>query len=152
VPGARVVVVGAGFIGGEVASSARARGAEVTLVEALPLPLVGAVGALVAERLACLHKQYGVAMRTRTQVRGFLGRDRVESVSLNTGEVLPADLVIVGIGVEPATSWLRGSGVAVSDGVACSPYLESTVPGAGRPDWSTGPPRGSRRPWPPATR
>lgn len=129
VPGARVVVVGAGFIGGEVASSARERGAEVTMVEMLPLPLVGAVGNLVAERLAMLHRQYDVELLTRTRVREIIGRSRVEKVHLNDGTTIPADLVIVGIGVEPATAWLRGSGVAVSDGVACSPYLESTVPG-----------------------
>ncbi len=128
-PGANVVVVGAGFIGGEVASSARARGAEVTLVEALPLPLVHAVGPLVAERLAYMHRQYGVDLLTRTRVRELIGERRVEKVRLNDGRVVPADLVIVGIGVEPATGWLKGSGVGVSDGVACSPYLESTVPG-----------------------
>ncbi|MFE7226899.1 NAD(P)/FAD-dependent oxidoreductase [Nocardioides sp. NPDC057577] len=128
-PGARVVVVGAGFIGGEVASSARARGAEVTLVEARELPLVDAVGSLVAERLAYLHRQYDVDLLTHTKVRQIRGHGRAEKVSLSDGTTVPADLVIVGIGVEPATGWLRGSGVAISDGVACSPYLESTVPG-----------------------
>lgn len=129
-PGLRVVVVGAGFIGGEVASSARAKGAEVTLVEAAPLPLVGAVGPLVAERLAYLHRQYDVELLIRTKVRAIVGSNgRVEKVRLNDGMVLAADLVVIGIGVDPATDWLRGSGVAVGDGVACSPYLESTVPG-----------------------
>jgi NADPH-dependent 2,4-dienoyl-CoA reductase/sulfur reductase-like enzyme len=127
--GARVAVIGAGFIGGEVASSARARGAEVTMVEAMPLPLVGAVGSLVAERLAVLHRQYGVDLRTDTKVREIAGSRRVEKLVLDDGTTLPVDLVVVGIGVEPATGWLRGSGIAVSDGVACSPYLESTVPG-----------------------
>ncbi|WP_020661476.1 NAD(P)/FAD-dependent oxidoreductase [Amycolatopsis benzoatilytica] len=128
-PGARVVVVGAGFVGCEIASSARARGADVTVVEALPLPLANAVGPLVAERLAYLHRQYGVDLRTRTKVREITGNGAVEKVRLNDGSVVPADLVVVGIGVDPTTGWLRGSGVAVSDGVACSPYLESTVPG-----------------------
>jgi len=128
-PGARVVVVGAGFIGGEVASSARARGADVTLVEALPLPLVKAVGSLVAERLAYLHRQYGVDLLTECKVREITGTKRVEKVRLADGTSLPADLVVVGVGVEPVTGWLRGSGVAISDGVACSPYLESTAPG-----------------------
>lgn len=128
-PGARIAVIGAGFIGGEVASSARARGADVTMIEALPLPLVGAVGPLVAERLAFLHRQYGVDLRLGVKVREMRGVDRVESLVLDDGGVLNVDLVVVGVGVEPATGWLRGSGVAVSDGVACSPYLESTVPG-----------------------
>jgi NADPH-dependent 2,4-dienoyl-CoA reductase/sulfur reductase-like enzyme len=129
VPGAKVVVVGAGFIGGEVASSARARGADVTMVEERPLPLAHAVGPLVAERLAILHQQYGVNLRTRVRVRSVEGPGRVERVLLTDGSAIDADLVVVGIGVTPATRWLRGSGVAVSDGVACSPYLESTVPG-----------------------
>ncbi|CAM3416387.1 FAD-dependent oxidoreductase [Nocardioides dubius] len=128
-PGAQVVVIGAGFIGGEVASSARARGASVTMVEVQELPLVNAVGSLVAERLALLHRQYDVDLRTRTRVRELVGEKRVEKVVLNDGTRVAADLVVVGIGVEPNTGWLRGSGVAVSDGVACSPYLESTVPG-----------------------
>jgi len=127
--GARVVVVGAGFIGGEVASSARARGADVTMVEAMPLPLVHAVGPLVAERLAYLHRQYGVDLRTGLKVREIVGSGNVEKVVLGDGTTISADLVVVGIGVEPATAWLRGSGIGVSDGVACSPYLESTVPG-----------------------
>lgn len=129
-PGLRVVVVGAGFIGGEIAASARARGAEVTLVEVAPLPLVGAVGSLVAERLAYLHRQYDVDLLVRIKVRAITGSNgHVEKVRLNDGTSLAADLVIIGIGVDPATDWLRGSGVAVGDGVACSPYLESTVPG-----------------------
>lgn len=128
-PGARVVVIGAGFIGGEIASAARTAGAEVTMVELRPLPLVGAVGSLVAERLAYLHRQYGVTMLARRRVREFIGTRRVEKVRLDDGTVVPADVVVIGIGVDPDTGWLRGSGVAVSDGVACSPYLESTVPG-----------------------
>lgn len=128
-PGAKVVIVGAGFIGGEVASSARTRGAEVTMIEEQTLPLAHAVGQLVAERLAFLHRQYGVDLRTGVRLREMLGPGRVQRVQLTDGQVLDADLVVVGIGVTPATRWLKGSGVAVSDGVACSPYLESTVPG-----------------------
>lgn len=128
VAGAKVVIVGAGFIGGEVASSARHRGADVTLVELLPLPLEHAVGSLVAERLAFLHRQYDVDLRTRVRVTAIEGGGHVEKLRLSDGTVLEADVVVVGIGVDPATGWLRGSGVAVSDGVTCSPYLESTVP------------------------
>jgi len=128
VPGAKVAVIGAGFIGGEVASSARKRGADVTLIELLPLPLEQAVGSLVAERLAILHRQYDVDLRTRVRVTDFEGGSRVEKLRLSDGSVVDADVVVMGIGVDPATGWLRGSGVAVSDGVTCSPYLESTVP------------------------
>jgi len=127
-PGARVVVVGAGFIGGEVASSCRARGADVTLVEELSLPLEKAVGSLIAERLALLHRQNGVDLRTRVTVKGVEGGAEVEKVVLSDGSRIDADLVVVGIGVVPSTGWLRGTGVTVNDGVACTPYLESTVP------------------------
>ena len=98
------------------------------MVEALPLPLERAVGSLVAERLAVLHRQYGVDLRTRVTPRKIEGDGRVERVVLSDGTQVEADLVVVGIGVTPATGWLRGSGVAVNDGIACSPYLESTVP------------------------
>ncbi|MBZ5735324.1 FAD-dependent oxidoreductase [Nocardioides sp. TRM66260-LWL] len=128
-PGARLVVVGAGFIGGEVAASGRARGADVTLVELAALPLEQAVGSLVAERLAVLHRQYDVELRTRVTVVGTEGQGRLEKLRLSDGSVIDADVVVVGVGVDPATGWLRGSGIAVSDGVTCSPYLESTVPG-----------------------
>jgi NADPH-dependent 2,4-dienoyl-CoA reductase/sulfur reductase-like enzyme len=128
-PGARIVVIGAGFVGGEITSAARAAGADVTLIEARPHPLVSAVGPVVAERLARLHERYGVTVLSHRRVREFIGVRHVEKVRLDDGSVVPADIVIGDIGGEPDTGWLRGSGVAVSDGVACSPYLESTVPG-----------------------
>ncbi len=115
----RVVVVGAGFIGAEVAASCRARGLEVTLIETLPLPLAGAVGKEIGEVIAALHRDHGVDLRLATRVEGFDGGARVERVRLVGGSAVDADLVVVGIGVTPATGWLESSGLALDDGVVC---------------------------------
>ena len=118
-PGARVVVVGAGFIGCEVAASARVRGAEVTMVEPLEQPLVRVLGAPVGAVVADLHRENGVDLRLGVGVAGLVGTDRVTAVALTDGTELPADLVVVGIGVVPETDWLVGSGLTIDDGVVC---------------------------------
>jgi NADPH-dependent 2,4-dienoyl-CoA reductase/sulfur reductase-like enzyme len=130
-PGAHVVVVGGGFIGAEIASSARARGAAVTIVEVAPVPLVRAVGEVVGKALSGLHGRNGTHLVCGVQVEEVLGRQRAEGVRLSTGQVIRADLVIVGIGVTPATEWLAGSGIALSpaDGaVLCDEYLRTSAP------------------------
>jgi NADPH-dependent 2,4-dienoyl-CoA reductase/sulfur reductase-like enzyme len=129
--GARVVVVGAGFIGSEVASSARALGNEVTVVEAAPAPLVRAAGPVVGAALARLHLRHGTDLRLGVGVTAVRGEGRVETVELSDGSVVPADLVVVGIGSAPATGWLAGSGVelAPDGGVVCDEYLAASVPG-----------------------
>ena len=129
--GARVVVVGAGFIGSEVASSARALGNEVTVVEAAPAPLVRAAGPVVGAALARLHLRHGTDLRLGVGVTALHGDGRVEAVELSDGSVVPADLVVVGIGSAPATGWLAGSGVelAPDGGVVCDEYLATSVPG-----------------------
>jgi NADPH-dependent 2,4-dienoyl-CoA reductase/sulfur reductase-like enzyme len=114
-----VVVVGAGFIGLEVASSARALGLEVSVIEALNSPLEPALGPTIGEALAELHRSHGVVVRCGVSVAGFEGAGRAERVRLVDGTAIAADLVIVGIGVSPATGWLRGSGLAIDDGVVC---------------------------------
>ena len=115
----RVAVVGAGFIGAEVAASCRARGLDVTMIEALPLPLAGAVGKEIGEVIAALHRDHGVDLRLSARVAGFDGGVRVERVRLADGSVIDADLVVVGIGVRPATDWLESSGLTLDDGVVC---------------------------------
>ncbi|WP_158890865.1 NAD(P)/FAD-dependent oxidoreductase [Amycolatopsis anabasis] len=121
----RVVVIGAGFIGSEVASSARARGLEVTVVEAAPTPLVRAVGALMGDRYAALHARGGADLRCGTGVSAIEdGR-----VVLADGTVLNADLVVAGVGAVPATDWLDGSAVRLADGVVCDETLCTGVPG-----------------------
>jgi NADPH-dependent 2,4-dienoyl-CoA reductase/sulfur reductase-like enzyme len=132
--GARVVVVGAGFIGSEIASAARARGNDVTVVEAAPVPLVRAAGPVAGAALAALHERHGTDVRLGVGVTGLRGAGDggpVTAVELSDGSVLPADLVVVGIGSVPATAWLAGSGVARSDadgGVLCDEFLATSVP------------------------
>jgi NADPH-dependent 2,4-dienoyl-CoA reductase/sulfur reductase-like enzyme len=115
----RVVVVGAGFIGAEVAATCRARGLEVTLVEMLPVPLERAVGAEVGALTADIHRDHGVDVRLGVGVSRIDGADRVEQVQLADGTVLEADLVVVGVGVAPNTGWLEGSGLPLDNGVVC---------------------------------
>ncbi|BCZ20276.1 NAD(P)/FAD-dependent oxidoreductase [Mycobacterium senriense] len=115
----RVVVVGGGFIGAEVAASCRSIGLDVVLIEKASGPLLAALGKEVAPRWADLHRQHGVDLRVGVGVDGFVGKDRVEAVRLTNGSQVPADLVIVGLGVTPATDWLDGSGLRVDDGLIC---------------------------------
>ena len=126
--GPRVAVVGAGFIGAEVAAVARGAGLEVTLIEALPAPLANAAGAEVGEACAALHRGHGVDVRCDTLVAGFEGGERVERVLLADGSAVEADLVVVGIGVAPETGWLEGSGLELRDGVVCDETL-AAAPG-----------------------
>ena len=127
--GARTVVVGAGFIGSEVASAARERGLPVTVVEAAPQPLVRAVGEQGAPLCAALHARAGVDLRCGVAVEGFeAGDGRVTAVLLADGTRLPAELVVVGAGASPSTGWLEGSGLALEDGVVCSSVLRTSDP------------------------
>ena len=119
----RVVVIGAGFIGAEFAAAASAHGCDVTVVEAQPTPMAHLLGDRVGERLARLHEQHGVTVRTSACFDHFVGDERVEGVALADGELLPADLVVVGIGATPATGWLADSGLPVDDGVECGADL-----------------------------
>ncbi len=115
----RVVVVGAGFIGAEVAASCRARGVEVTLVEPLAGPLARVLGPEISQVIADLHAEHGVDLRMGVGVDAVEGTTRVEGVRLANGDTLRTDLVVVGIGVIPNTDWLSGSGLTVDDGVVC---------------------------------
>ncbi|MFD1542815.1 NAD(P)/FAD-dependent oxidoreductase [Nonomuraea guangzhouensis] len=119
----RVVVIGGGFIGGEVASTARALGLNVTLVDASPYPMTNVLGAEAARWLARHHRDNGVELVSDTRVTGFEGNGRVTGVRLSNGSTLPADLVIAGTGVTPNTDWLEGSGLTLSDGVVCDETL-----------------------------
>ena len=126
-----VVVVGAGFIGAEIASAARSLGAAVTLVEAATVPLVRAVGAPVGQALARLHERNGTRLICGVQVERIAGDERGYTVALSNGERVDADIVVVGIGAVPATRWLRGAGIALDPrdgGVVCDEYLRTSVP------------------------
>ncbi|MCU7727841.1 FAD-dependent oxidoreductase [Actinoplanes sp. KI2] len=123
-PGRRLVVVGAGFIGAEVASSARSLGLEVTVVEALPAPLAGPLGAEMGAVCAGLHGDHGVRLLTGVPVAGL----RKEAVELADGARLPADVVLVGIGARPNVEWLAGSGLAIADGVVTDESGATNLP------------------------
>jgi len=127
--GARVAVVGAGFIGGEVAATARARGLEVTLIEALPVALERQLGAEMGGHVAALQRDCGVDVRLGVAVAGLEGGERVEAVRLADGSRVAADVVVVGIGVAPETRWLEGSGLALEDGVRCDDRCRASAPG-----------------------
>lgn len=115
----RVVVVGGGFIGAEVAASCRSIGLDVALIEKGASPLLAALGKELAPRWAELHRRHGVDVRVGVGLDAFVGDGRVEAVQLTDGSRLPADLVVVGLGVTPVTDWLSDSGLRVDDGVVC---------------------------------
>ncbi len=115
----RVAMIGAGFIGSEVAATARSMGCEVTVLEALSSPMVQAVGLTVGKRLARLHAERGVAVLCNARVAALVGDHVVQAVLLEDGRRIAADLVVIGTGVAPATGWLQGSGVIISDGLVC---------------------------------
>ena len=131
--GARVVVVGAGFIGSEVASTCAGLGCRVTVLEILDVPLANVLGPTVGAHCGSLHGANGVSLRTG------VGLERIErgggpgsgsgsgarrlSVHLRDGEVFEADVVVVGIGVSPTTGWLEGSGLTIDNGVVCDDRL-----------------------------
>jgi len=122
--GGPVVVVGAGFIGAEVAATCRGRGIDVTLLEALPAPMVRGLGTELGGVLTELHRSHGVDLRLGVQVNGFTERDgAVTGVRLSDGSVLPAAVVLVAIGVAPATDWLEGADLVLEDGVVCDESL-----------------------------
>jgi 3-phenylpropionate/trans-cinnamate dioxygenase ferredoxin reductase component len=104
-----VVIVGMGFIGCEVGATLRARGLDVTLIDRLPGPLVGVLGPALSRRVRAWHEDHGVRLVTGAQVAALEGQHGVEAVRLEDGRLLPADLVVVGVGVRPATDWLLGS-------------------------------------------
>jgi NADPH-dependent 2,4-dienoyl-CoA reductase/sulfur reductase-like enzyme len=137
-PGAKLVIIGAGFIGLEVAATARKHGAEVTVLEGLPAPLVRALGAEMGRAVAAVHGRNGVEIRCEVQVEAIEVTDgHASGVRLAGGEVVPADAVVVGIGAAPATGWLANSGLAIGegpgkDGVWCDATLNAGAdPGPG---------------------
>jgi len=121
----RVVVIGAGFIGSEVAATCRERGLEVTILEMAPVPLERALGAEMGMVCAGLHLDHGVDLRLGVGVDGLVGTDRVEGVRLASGDVIDAEIVVVGIGVVPTTGWIDGSGLTIDNGVVVDETLEA---------------------------
>lgn len=128
-PGARVVVVGAGFIGAEVASTARGLGLDVTVIEAARTALAGPLGLQMGRVVSSLHADHGVRLLCGVGVVGLIAdgpidpqtgpTGRVTGIEMADGRVVAADVVVVGIGVRPCVDWLTGSGLDVTNGVLC---------------------------------
>jgi 3-phenylpropionate/trans-cinnamate dioxygenase ferredoxin reductase subunit len=127
--GTRVAVVGAGWIGSEVAASARQLGRDVVLIEPGPLPLVGVLGTTVGEVFRDLHADHGVTLRLGTAPTAFRGASRVEEVLLNDGSTEAADVVVIGVGALPRTSLAVDAGLDVDEGVVVDSFLRTSAPG-----------------------
>ena len=127
--GGPVVVIGAGFIGAEVASTARALGLDVTVVEALPTPLAGPLGEEMGRHVAALHADHGTKLVTGVGVVGLVGGSRPQAVRLADGREVPGATVVVGIGATPNVEWLAGSGVTVDGGVRTDARCATNIPG-----------------------
>ena len=122
--GRRVVVIGAGFIGLEVAATARKLGNEVLVLEGAPAPLMRALGSTMGSAIAAVHADHGVEVRCGVTIEGL----QPGAVLIDGGWHEQADVVVVGIGVTPATEWLADSGLTIRDGVVCGPDLNVGAP------------------------
>jgi NADPH-dependent 2,4-dienoyl-CoA reductase/sulfur reductase-like enzyme len=128
--GGRLVVIGAGFIGAEVASTAHALGLQVTVLEKSPTPLCGPLGAQMGSVVAGLHDRAGVELLCGVDIAGYdIDGGVLTGVRLADGRVLPADVVVVGIGAVPNVGWLEGSGVELGNGVVCDAVGRTSVAG-----------------------
>jgi NADPH-dependent 2,4-dienoyl-CoA reductase/sulfur reductase-like enzyme len=128
--GGRMVVVGAGFIGAEVASTAHGLGMEVTVLEKSPTPLCGPLGAQLGAVVAGLHEAAGVELICGADIADFALTDgSVTAVRLADGRVLDADVVVVGIGAVPNVGWLESSGIELGNGVVCDAVGATSLPG-----------------------
>lgn len=127
-PGAKVVVAGMSFIGSEVAASLRRLGAEVTAVFPGSGPMAAVLGDEVAARMAAIHEANGVELVAGDKVVAFHGDGRVERVVTERGRTIDAELVVLGLGVDPAVGALDGSGVTVEDGVMVDAACRTSVP------------------------
>jgi 3-phenylpropionate/trans-cinnamate dioxygenase ferredoxin reductase component len=127
-PGRRAVVIGLGFIGSEVAASFRQMGIEVAAVEGHPVPLARVLGPEVGAVLAAIHREKGVELALEDSVAAFEGAGRVERVRTKKGRVLECDLVVAGIGIEPAAELLAAAGAAVDNGVLVDERCQTALP------------------------
>jgi 3-phenylpropionate/trans-cinnamate dioxygenase ferredoxin reductase component len=124
----QLLVVGGGFIGCEVAATMRTVGAQVTLLEVLPAPLIAVAGASVATEVVALHNAHGVQVRCDAMVAEVTGTERVSGVRLTSGEHLRGASVLIALGVTPDIAWLRDSGIHLGDGVLCDASGRTSVP------------------------
>ena len=130
VPGSRMAVIGAGFIGAEVASAAASRGMEVTMIDTKAVPFAAQLGTEMGGVVAGLHAANGVELISSAVIEDFYsGEGNVTGLRLAGGRYVAADVVVVGIGAEPNTGWLEGSGVELRGGVLCDAMGRTGVPG-----------------------
>jgi 3-phenylpropionate/trans-cinnamate dioxygenase ferredoxin reductase subunit len=125
----RVAVVGAGWIGSEVAASIRQLGHEVALIDPSPVPLARVFGEEVGIVYRELHTAHGVELHLGRSVDGFVGRERVSGVSLDDGTEIRADVIVIGVGVEPRLELARHAGLAIDGGIAVDEFLACSAPG-----------------------
>jgi 3-phenylpropionate/trans-cinnamate dioxygenase ferredoxin reductase subunit len=127
-PGARIVVVGAGFIGSEIAAGARSRGADVTVLEAEPVPLVRALGEELGKVHGQIHRDNGVDLRTGVKVEGFEGDGHVARVLTSEGPI-DADFVVVGVGITPNVELAQEAGIDVANGIVVDEQCRTSAEG-----------------------
>lgn len=127
--GQRLVVVGSGWIGAEIAASARQKGCEVTMIEMASLPLERVLGPDVGRIYLDLHRDNGIEYIPETTVERFEGEDSVERVVTKDGAVIETGFVVVGIGVAPRTGLVETAGLRIDDGVVVNQHLETSSPG-----------------------
>ncbi len=127
--GARVVCVGMGFIGAEVAASLRQMGCEVTVVEIFETALYRILGGQIGRTLEALHRDRGVAMRFNDTVAAFEGSGRLERVVTNGGYAIDADVAVIGVGTDPVVELMAGTGLDQGGGIPVGPGLQTQVPG-----------------------
>jgi 3-phenylpropionate/trans-cinnamate dioxygenase ferredoxin reductase component len=127
--GGRAVVIGAGWIGAEVAASARQKGLEVAVVEMANVPLEHVLGTELGRIYADIHRDHGVELHTGARLESFEGSAQVERVRLADGTTLDCDFVVVGIGVAPRTALAERAGIPTDNGILVSKRLETSVPG-----------------------
>ena len=125
VPDARIVIIGSGFIGCEVASVATQRGCNVTVISPERIPLSSALGDEIGQRIAAKHKSHGVEFLTEKSVKSFGGNQRATSVLLTDGTEIHADLIVEAVGSVANTEWLHGNGLDLSNGVLADSFLNA---------------------------
>ncbi|MFJ5699551.1 NAD(P)/FAD-dependent oxidoreductase [Arthrobacter sp. NPDC093139] len=130
VPGQRMTVIGAGFVGAEVASAAASRGMEVTMINNAPVPFTAQLGQDMGDLVAKLHLANGVDLICGAVIEEFhTGEGVVTGLTLADGRHLATDVIVVGVGAEPNTEWLDGSGVELGSGVLCDAMGRTNIPG-----------------------
>ncbi|HZP25570.1 MAG TPA: FAD-dependent oxidoreductase [Dehalococcoidia bacterium] len=128
-PGKRCVVIGAGFIGAEVAATARMKGLEVAILEMAPVPMGRALSEDLGNIYADIHREHGIDLRLNEAIDRFEGDSRVRRVVGSNGSILECDFVVVGVGIEPDISLVEATGIETGNGIVVDEYCETNAPG-----------------------